>query len=255
MHTPIQVVMGSMLAVCAFAVRGGIEVLGRCAQMMVPIIVLLYVAFVLLLLPDLNPDRLFPVMEHGWVPSLTGSVVLQGWFSEFAGIAFLLPVLADQGKALRWSMISVASVALVLMLANLVTLMLFGGLTDRLDFPVPAAARYIHIPGFVEHPEAMVTAVWVFAVFLKIAVFYYLLVQCTARLSGLTDCRPVVLPLGVLVFLSGIWEASPGLQEPAGALRTSVVFEVLAMQLCIPVMLLVIAGIRRMKEKRKAVRS
>ena len=252
LHTPIQVIMGSMLVICAFAVRGGIEVLGRCAQIMVPVVVLLYILIIFLLIPDLNSDNLFPMLEHGWMPSLKGSIIPQSWYSELIAISFLLPVLADRDKALRWGIISVLFIAFTLFLTNITTLMLFGQLTGRLVYPVMAAARYIQLADFLEHLEAIVMAIWVFGTFIKISMFYYMLVQSTARVLGLSDYRPIVLPLGLLVLLSGIWAAS-NLQELVHVLSTSIVFELLFMQLGIPVLLLLIAIFRRKKGRNKAV--
>jgi len=246
METPTEVIMGGMLIIAAYAVRGGIEVLGRCAQIMVPVVVVLFMTLILLVSRNLDPYKLLPMLEFGILPSLKGSIVPQSWFSEIIAAAFLLPSLTDRSKGLRWGVITLLFVAVILSLTNLTVLMLFGELAGRLVYPVMSAARYIEIADFLEHLEAIVMAIWVFGTFIKIVVFYFLLVQCTARVIGLSDWRPIVLPVGLLILISGIWTA-PNLQQLVHALGTSIVFELLLIQLGIPLLLLAVALIRGKK--------
>ncbi|WP_307406736.1 GerAB/ArcD/ProY family transporter [Neobacillus ginsengisoli] len=42
LKTPMIVVIGSMVLVCAFAVRGGVEVLGRASQLFIPNLIFSY---------------------------------------------------------------------------------------------------------------------------------------------------------------------------------------------------------------------
>ena len=51
-NTPISVIMASMVLLCAFAVQGGIEVLGRLAQLFAPFFIVPIVIFVVFLSPD-----------------------------------------------------------------------------------------------------------------------------------------------------------------------------------------------------------
>jgi spore germination protein KB len=81
-QTPLIVIMGTMILVCSFNVRGGLEVIGRSAQMFVPMVLVLFIWIVILLIPDLDPKNMLPIMEHGAGPSLMGALVPQAWFSE-----------------------------------------------------------------------------------------------------------------------------------------------------------------------------
>jgi spore germination protein KB len=246
METPTPVIMGGMLVVCAYAVRGGVEVLGRCAQIIIPAVLGMYALLVLLQLPSLEPGRLLPMFEFGILPSLKGSIVPQAWYTEFIAVSFLYPSLTDRSKGLRWAVFAVLLVAFFLTLTNLVALMLFGEMAGRLVYPVMSAARYIVVADFLEHLEAFVMAIWVFGTFVKIALFYHLLVQCTARTAGLSDWRPIAMPVGLLILLSGIWSV-PNLQEMIDVLDSSSVFELVSVQLAIPVLLLLVALIRGKK--------
>ncbi|MBD0379505.1 GerAB/ArcD/ProY family transporter [Paenibacillus sedimenti] len=242
-NTPISVVMGSMVLVCALNVRGGVEVIGRTAQMFVPIVMFLFICLVALLIPDLKPTNMLPIMEHGLSPSLKGSLVPQGWFSEFILISFLLPYLTDRKKGMKWGMISVVGVMLTVVITNLATYLIFGELTATLVYPVMVAARFISFADFFEHLEAFVMAIWVGGTFVKISMFYYAIVSGTAQWLKLSDYRPVTLPIGFLLVLVSIWLA-PSLQELVHFLGTASPFYFLTVQTLIPTLLLLIAWVK-----------
>ncbi|WP_018130339.1 GerAB/ArcD/ProY family transporter [Effusibacillus pohliae] len=241
--TPIIVIIGSMALVFAFAVRGGIEVLARSAQIFVPINTVLIIVIFILLIPDLKTKNILPVMEEGILPSIKGAIAPQGWFSEYFLISFLMPFLVDREKGIKWGMISVLAVTLTMILVNIMVLLLFGESTANLTYPVTAAARYISIAGFFEHLEVIVMAIWVTGTFVKMSVFYYALVLGTAQWLNLSDYRPIVLPLGFLVVLISTWSAS-NMAEMGHFLEKSDPFYLTTAQTVIPLLLLLIAVVR-----------
>ncbi len=243
-RTPLYVIAGSMVLVCAFNVRGGVEVMGRSAQIFVPIVLFLFTCLVILLIPDLDPKHMLPIMEHGIMPSLMGSLVPQGWFSEYLLISFLLPYLSDQKNGLKWGTISVLVVMLTMVITNIASLWLLGDITKSLTYPVMVAARYISIGNFFEHLESLVMAIWVAGTFMKISMFYYALVLGTAQWLGLSVYRHITLPIGLLLVLFSFWVA-PSLPELNYFLTTSSPFYFFTVQTIIPMILLVIALARK----------
>jgi spore germination protein KB len=244
LHTPLIFVMGSMTLVCSFAIRGGVEVIGRLAEMVVPVVIIMILIIIILLIPDMEVENMFPIMEKGMMPSLMGSIVPQSWFSEFFLIAFLLPYVADQNKGKKWGMISVAAVMLTLSFINFAVLFVLGGITAHFVYPVASAVRYISIADFIEHIEAIVAALWVVGVFLKICVFYYALVLGTAQWLNLSDYRPIIFPMGLLMLLFAVWSA-PNLMELTYFLGSSFPFYMHSIQVGIPLLLLFIAKWRK----------
>lgn len=243
-YTPILIVIGSMTFVCSFAVRGGLEVIARSAQIFVPLIVILFLVIVILLIPDLKPSNIFPIMEEGVIPSLMGAVVPSSWFSEFFLISFLFPYLKDREKGVKWGIISVFSVLVILVITNIFSLFLFGGITPSFTYPVMNAARYANIADFLQHLESIVMAIWVAGTFVKNSVFYYALVLGTAQWLKLADYRSLVLPVGLLLTVVSIWSA-PNLEELAHYLSTTLPFYFISVQMFIPIFLLFILVMRK----------
>ncbi|MFD0769410.1 endospore germination permease [Bacillus sp. CGMCC 1.60114] len=247
--TPMIVIIGSMILVCAFTVRGGVEVLGRASQLLAPIFILPPFLFILLL-PDLELKNIFPIMGQGMMPSILGSAVPQAWFSEVSLISMLLPFVADREKGRKWGMVSVFVAMLILVYTNIVGILLFGESVTTYTYPVFTAFRYISVATFLEHLESVVITIWVLGLFIKLSVFYYALVLGTAQWFQLSNYRPLVFPLGFLVILFGIW-VSPNMSELDHFLGTIDPFYIPFIMTFIPMMLLLIAVIRKKKRKEK----
>jgi len=253
-NTPLIVILSSMVLVCAFSVRGGLEVIARTAQIFVPIVILLWLLIMLFLLGDLDLNKMLPVLEKGVMPTILGAAGPASWFSEYLLIAFMLPYLSDPEKGLKWGHLSVLSVLIILVITNLTTLLLFGDITADLLYPVMNAGRYISIAEFFQHLESIIMAIWIAGTFLKISIFYYALVLGTSQLLKISDYKPIVFPIGLLLILVAKWTA-PNLIELKHFLGTSSVFYFLFMQIVIPTLLLIIRLLRKKLQVKRGTKS
>ena len=242
--TPMIIVTGSIALTCAFAVHGGLEVIGRCSLIFLPIVVILYITIYLLLIPDLSIKNILPIMEHGLLPSVKGSLAPHAWLSQFSLMTFLLPFLSNEKAGMKWGMLSVVACVMTMVFINLGNLFLFGGIITTIQFPVFEAARYISVGSFFEHVESIVIAVWVLGGFVQLSAFFYMLVLGTSQWLKLPSYKPIILPLCFLIVLFSIWSAS-SLQEMIKSMGTTTPFYFFTVQLLIPFFLLCIALLRK----------
>lgn len=246
LKTPIVIVMGSIVLTAAFAVRSGIEVLGRFSLLLGPLFGLFLIGIVLLLIPRYEPTHMLPVMENGLRPSLAGAVTPLTWFMEFLFISFLFPHLRaeETHKALRAGMWAVALMLVTMVIANLSALFLFGEITGRMFFPVFNASHYISMAEFLEHLDAMVMALWVMGGFFQISMWYYVTVISVAQCFHLSDYRPIVYSVGILIIVFSLWLA-PGFADLIDLFTTSEPFYSATMQILLPALTLIIGLIKR----------
>ncbi|MEK4006920.1 GerAB/ArcD/ProY family transporter [Paenibacillus sp. FSL H3-0333] len=203
--TPLLVIMGTMVAVCAINVRQGIEVVSRTAQVFVTLLVVMLCLIFVLLTGELRPAELLPFMENGFVPIVKGAVAPAAWFSEYTVLAFLLPYINSKKHLGRTMLVSLVVTTLAMTVTNLFCLLLMGDLTDSFAFPVMIAARYITIADFLQHIEALIIAIWIFGIFVKISVFLYIFATSAAEWFGLDDYRPLVIPLAFVSMVFSYW--------------------------------------------------
>ena len=204
-NTPIIVIMASMVILCALIVRGGIEVLGRVAELFLPVFIFPICILIILLSADLDFKNIFPILGDGIMPPLKGAIIPGGWFSEFFLIIFLLPFLADMKKGMKYGMMTVFAVMMTLVVVNLIVLFVLGSTTSSKVYPLMNVSRYVSFGEFFEHLESAVMAIWVVGAFVKISVFFYAAALSTAQWLNLSDYRPVVWPIGIFIVEFAFW--------------------------------------------------
>lgn len=243
-QTPMYVIMGTMVLVCAINVRSGIEVIGRSAQIFVVLFIFLAAFLFVLLIGELHPADLLPIGEKGLRPSIVGALAPAAWFSEFILIAFLLPFVHNRNKVVRKSMLSVLYVTLSMVVTNVVCLLLMGDMTASFVYPVMIAARYITIADFMQHLEALVIALWISGIYVKISTFLYIYSLSIAQWLGIKDYRPVVIPTAFLCTVFAYWIAR-GKSDISSMISASANIYTLVMLLILPALLLGIGAIRK----------
>ena len=244
LDTPPIVVLSSMVLVCTLAVRGGVEIVGRFSDILLPAFIILFLLILIPVLPDLRVTNIMPVMGEGIMPSIEGAYVLQIWYSELMLASFLLPFVNDGQKKAKSVWLVLLAIIFTLVVSDLMTLMLLGELSGNYAYPFLILARYINLADFFTHLEALFMAIWVLGAFVKICVFYYVTVLVAAQWMNLSDYRQIVLPLGFLLTLFSIWVA-PNYPTLIHAISTSIVFLMLTMFVVIPFLLLVAAWVKQ----------
>ena len=249
LNTPKTVILGSLALICAFAARAGVEVIGRLAEIITPLIVILFVAILILLLTDVDLRNLFPIFGHGILPTIKASYFLNNWFSEFMFIGFFLPFLVNQKKEKKRVMISVLIVMLTMVSFDVIILLVFGKALEGFSVPFSTAVQYINIADFFTHLESLVMAFWIMGAFIKMAVLLYILSLGIAQWLNLSDYRPLVLPVTFTVILLALW------QIPNVATSLAIIMSILPVMshlffVLVPVLLLFITSIKKRVKKR-----
>lgn len=243
-HTPLFVVMGSLMLFCAMNVKSGIQVIARSSQILIVMASFFLFFILILLIPDMNPGELLPFAEKGLKPSIIGAIAPAGWFSEYILVSFFLPSLSDRPKALKVTLVSLVVVSITMVAINLSCLLLFGDLTDTFVYPVMIAARYISYADFFQHIESLIVAIWISGIFVKVSLFLYVHAVATAQWLNIEDYRPLVFPLAVLTVVYSFWVVSN--QTEVGALLgAGGNFYTLTMLIFLPGLLWAVAVIRK----------
>lgn len=201
-ETPLIAFIIILLTLGAWATKSGLEVICRANEFIFPLFILSVTAVFVLALQESDFSRLLPVMEDGIKPILRGSWAPMAWRGEIIFVSMLLPYISDSDKAGKYLAYSVILVGFVLTFATVFTTAVIGELTNYLTFPFFELARCITIGRFFERMEALVLVMWVAGVTIKVATFFCLASLGTGQLFGLSDYRPIVLPIGLLL---GVW--------------------------------------------------
>ncbi len=245
--TPLIVISGVFLMVIAYAIRGGITTLGRVNEAILPFREAIVILVIILLLKDFKWENLRPVMGDGIMPILKGSVPVASFpFGETILFAMLLPNISNVQKLKKAYMAAIFLGSIFLTISVLLTILVLGpSIASRLNFPVHSVIQSIDIANFLTNLDAFGMLLWISSNFIKLAVCYYCAAVGIAQWFNLSDYRPIVTPVGILmlIFSLTVYRSST---EQAVFASTIWPFYAIPFEILFPLLMLIVAKIRRL---------
>jgi spore germination protein KB len=242
--TPPSVFVFTILSVAALAIYSGLEVIGRVNEFMLSLTIFSFFLFIFLAVSQMDPARLTPVLSDGLGPVIKGAIPASGWFGELIVLGFILPYINRPALAKRSAIMAVLILLIIQITAVAASIMTFGpAQTGRMQFPAFMITRNISIMGIVERNEAIFIVLWVAGVFVKIMVYYYVIVLATSQWLQLRSYRPLILPLGTVVGALAFLSFN-NIAELMGFLSNVWGWYALPLELGLPALLLAVALIR-----------
>jgi spore germination protein KB len=250
--TPAVIISGAFLAVIAFAIRGGIETISRVDEIILPVRELVVILIIILVLKELKPDNFMPIMGEGVIPILKGSIPATAFpFGETILFAMLLPNISNIQKVKKTYVVTILLSGISLTIIVMLTILVLGPLiASRMNFPVQTVIQHINIAGFLTNLDALGMLIWVSTGFVKIAICYYCTAIGIAQWFRLSDYRSIVTPVGILILIFSISVYQNYVEETS--LSSSIwPFYALPFELLLPLLLLIIAKIRKLDGREK----
>lgn len=206
-ETPLLFLIITMVIVAAFAAHSGIEVIGRAADLLFPIYLLMIIGSLLLPLPLLKvmSYNLEPVFARGFGPVFRGAVTPAAVIVQFLTLTMLTPSLNQPKRGLRSALAALAGASTVLIFIALVTTAILGPSPgSRALFPFFKMLRAVSLSEFVERIEALAVFAWGLGLFVEVAVYLFCSARGLSQVLGLNDYRPLILPLAVIWSVTGV---------------------------------------------------
>ncbi|MUT67479.1 endospore germination permease [Paenibacillus sp. NEAU-GSW1] len=204
-RTPPLVLSGTLLALSTITVRYGVEVIGRCAQLLMPILITLTSLLIAPLISDMEPENLLPFLENGIVPVMKSTIMMQVWFPMYAYMTFFLPFVHNINQARKWGFLSVLWSVLTFTGTMLVILFVLDGAVSLFRFPYLIISRYLAIFGFFSRLDIIIMVFWIVDVFVRFIVLHYAAAIGLAQWFGASSYRHLAAPLAVLILVFSVW--------------------------------------------------
>lgn len=218
--TPALVVMGGMMLLVSWTIRGGVEVLGRLAQLFLPITFFVFGLLIVLSIPDWDANRILPIMGEGIAPSVKGAITPFSWFAGYISLGLYFPFVSNQRKTTRYVLMTWFGLMVTLSVSGLVSVLLFGKHAGTMNYPFIEVVRYISIGEFFQHIDALMLAAWLLGTFVQLTTYLYTAVLGAAQWFGLKQYRALAFPIGLFTLVISMWGPS-GMGEFEIYLRTS----------------------------------
>lgn len=200
-ETPLPFIMSGMVIVSALAAYNGIETIGRAADLLLPLFLLLIIGSILVPIPQMTGfmRNLEPVLARGAAPVLGGSIVAIALAVQFLMLTVLIPVTVQPRKALGNAMWALASsVAVMIPIVITITVILGPHKAARTAYPFFAMFRAIQLSEFVERVEVLAIFAWGFGLFIGVAAFIFCGARGFSQVLGLKSYRPLIFPMAVI---------------------------------------------------------
>lgn len=200
-ETPIQAIQILFICIVIMAVRLGLEIMGRTAEIFAPWVIVLFLILIISVSPQIEFKNLQPTMENGIKPVLKGAIPFLSFpFTELVAFMMLLPNVNQQNKITRGLLQGTWFGGVILFLIVLVSILVLGAdQATRSTYPSYTLAKRISVGGFFERVEAMIAILWMLTMFLKISLYLYVFILGLAQLLKLKEYQMLALPTAMIL--------------------------------------------------------
>jgi spore germination protein KB len=202
-ETPLCIFAFFAVVLIIWAVREGIELLGRFLAIFFPIYVFMISIVTLLSIPLFDFSNLKPVLYDGLNPVLTDSFGIFTFpFAEVVVFLCLMGSLRKNSSVYKVyynSLLISGTLLIIIALRSILVLGMPGRLIQ--NFPPYASTRIIRIGAFLQRIEASIAIIFMLSGFTKTTVCLYATTKGIAHLFNIKGYRKLAAPLGILTAL------------------------------------------------------
>ena len=200
-ETPLIIPMIGLILLCTWAVKEGIEVLGRWGEVMFLIPIALTFVAVLLLIPTMNINHLRPTLYNGVRPVFEGAYEVFIYpFGELVIFTTLFSVLKNKRSAYITFILGLLIGGLLILTIS-VSIVLVLGVEPILGtyFPTYNTIAQVNIANALQRIEIVSAIIFLLGGFVKVSVYLIATCKGVVRVFGLKESRSIVVPISLLV--------------------------------------------------------
>ncbi|MDD9268961.1 endospore germination permease [Paenibacillus sp. GCM10023248] len=200
--TPIQAINVLFMAVVVLGAKSGIVVFLRTAEIFFPWIVLLFILFMTMNVPNMELNNLLPVWEIPPLP-IARSVFRITSFTYVTLFIAIGPLIhqvtsVHKVKAGYFAGVVISGIMMVLLVLSSI-LVLGADSTAMQKFPSYALAQHINIGHFLQRIEVVVAFLWLVSIYFKMSMFFYATIKGLGHVLQMRDYKTLSVPIGLIV--------------------------------------------------------
>ncbi|AFH64974.1 GerAB/ArcD/ProY family transporter [Paenibacillus caseinilyticus] len=252
--TPEWIITIMFVLVAAYAVGGGIKVIGRFAEITAALVIIFFLGILLLLLMSgyIQLEKMLPFLPNGLLPILKESLAINLWFPYGEMVVFLVLYnnLCAPDQIRKVGLAAVLSAGLLLTMSDLLQTWVLGVEQQQISaFPLLDSARLINVGNFITRMDALVAFIIMFGVMVKSAIFLY------AGTKGLslvfqTSSRNYVYPLSLVIGAVSLMVSKNFAEHGTEGLQTVIKILHIPHQLILPLITGLMVWIRMKRRER-----
>ena len=201
--TYVEIIGTVFVLVVIFGASCGIEAIARVQQLFLPVAGVVFGAFLLMLIPDMNFGYLMPVFGNGVKSILVDGLSALSVFADLLILNILLPRIKDSDtyKKSGRKAILFGGACAVLIFFFYGACYSYPASTEFI-VPVYQLERLINLSDFFSRLEALFQFIWSISIFLYSALYGAVLAEVWRDTFGLRHSKPLIAP--IVIGLVGI---------------------------------------------------
>jgi spore germination protein KB len=189
------------IAVLVFALWCGVETMYRTTELLFAFLFTFIIITILMLIPNMKPENLLPVMEKGVTPVLKGSIpFLSSCALPLVFLNMVYPVCFENVKEAKKALFKgyLLGAFTNLITVTVCVLVMGSNLVANLRFPMFITNEEINLFVIFSRIEAVTFSIWAAVSFISAFCYTYAGVFGLAQLLKMKNYKILVLPMGLL---------------------------------------------------------
>ncbi|MCJ8008408.1 endospore germination permease [Lederbergia wuyishanensis] len=249
--TPSWVFFITMLFLLVYVTFiGGIEGIGRCAEVFGPIIIFSVVILTSFTIKEFDITNLLPIfVDTGLISIWKGALTPLSFLGESAVMMLMLVSFMDKPEnAMKSAISGLVCAAIIVSIVAVCVLLVFGPeISGDLRHPAFDLVSYLSVMDFIQNLDIIGMLVWILSVFIKLSVYFFLSCYGTAQLLKIKDWKKVIWIVVIFYFM--LAQFVPSISYTFGYMKTYLVYFVLPINMVgIPLLLWIVGMIRNRKK-------
>lgn len=186
---------------CIWAVKGGIEVLGRWASFVFNILIALLVLLQLMTLPQVSLANFEPILYHGLLPVIDGAFSIFSFplmeTVVFMSVLSLLKPGSSGYKVYNWGLFIGGIIILLIVFRN--NAVLGHPFLETQYFPSYISLSLINLGEFLQRFEVIISIAFLLCGFLKVSVCIFCAATGISKIFIIDDYRIITAPVAFLM--------------------------------------------------------
>ncbi|NOV01072.1 GerAB/ArcD/ProY family transporter [Paenibacillus planticolens] len=200
--TPVQAINILFILVVIMGAKLGMVVFLRTAEIFFPWLILLFIMFMTMNIPNMDMNNLLPLGEATAVPILRSVIRITcfTFITLFIAINPILHQVSNKQRARKGYLAGVIISGLTLFLLVISSILVLGADTTAMEsFPSYALAQRINIGNFLQRIEVVVAFLWLVSIYFKASMYFHTTIRGLAHVFRVREPKTLCLPIGLLV--------------------------------------------------------
>ena len=193
------------ILLCIWAVKEGIELLGKWTEFFANFVIFFILVLVLLSIPNMEKNNILPVMYNGTGPIIKGMISSFTFpFGETVVFTMVLGSLKDKKSPYKIFLTGMLVGGVILVIVTLMNVLVLGEeFMLALYFSTYSSIRMVNVGDFIQRVEGTVAISFIIAGFIKVCVCLMAACSGLAKLLKINSHRVLVTPVALLMVEAG----------------------------------------------------